>query len=329
MRGLGIDLGTTNTVVGTLEDGVVLNEPSFMLVRNKDPHRALAIGQDARNLVGRTPAGITQVRPMRDGVIVDLESARAFVTAVIEQVAPHRRYGRRPKAVISAPAGATPLERRALLEVGHEAGLRKVGLIPEPVAGALGCGVNPLEPRAHLVVSVGGGTSEVTAICFGGVISHRSCQLAGEELTEALHHHLREEHQIIVGELTAERAKMGAPDTAEDQSLVVEGLDAVTGRARLISLDIEEIVEALRPTTTGIVQTLTACLEDLPPQAISDVMAEGILVIGGGALLRGLPQLFEESFGLPVKTAERPLTCVAEGATACLDHPEVVAAYSG
>lgn len=329
MRGLGIDLGTTNTVVGTLDEGIVLNEPSFMLVRNKDPHRALAIGQDARNLVGRTPAGITQVRPMRDGVIVDLESARAFVTAVIEKVAPHRRYGRRPKAVISAPAGATPLERRALLEVGHEAGLRKVGLIPGPVAGALGCGVNPLEPRAHLIVSVGGGTSEVTAICFGGVISHRSCQLAGEELTEALHHYLREEHQIIVGELTAERAKMGAPDTAEDHSLVVEGLDAVTGRARLISLDVEEIVEALRPTTTGIVQTLTACLEDLPPQAISDVMAEGVLVIGGGALLRGLSHLFEESFGLPVKTAERPLTCVAEGATACLDHPEVIAAYSG
>ncbi|WP_072687562.1 rod shape-determining protein [Rhodococcus marinonascens] len=328
MRGLGIDLGTTNTVVGTPEDGIVLNEPSFMLVRNKDPHRALAIGQEARSVVGRTPAGISQVRPMRDGVIVDLESARAFVTAVIEKAAPRRWYGRRRKAVITAPAGATPLERRALLEVGHEAGLRKVGLIPEPVAGALGCGVNPLEPRTHLIVNVGGGNSEVTAICFGGVISHRSCPLAGEELTEALHHYLREEHQIIVGELTAERAKIGAPDTADGESLVVEGLDAVTGRARLISLDVEEIVEALRPTTTGIVQTLTACLEDLPPQAISDVMSEGVLVIGGGSMLRGLSHLFEESFGLPVKTAERPLTCVAEGATACLDHPEIVAAYS-
>ncbi|MEV0946274.1 rod shape-determining protein [Rhodococcus sp. NPDC049939] len=329
MRGLGIDLGTTNTVVGTIEDGIVLNEPSFMLVRNKDPHRALAIGQEARNLVGRTPEGIIQVRPMRDGVIVDLQSARAFVAAVIEQAYPNRWYRRRPKAVITAPAGASPLERRALLEVGHEAGLRKVGLIPEPVAGALGCGLNPLESRTHLVLNVGGGTSEVTAICFGGVISHRSCPLAGEELTEALHHYLREEHQIIVGELTAERAKMGAPDTAEGQSLVVEGLDAVSGRARLISLGVEEIVEALRPTTTGIVQTLTACLEDLPPQAISDVMSKGVLVIGGGSMLRGLSSLFEDSFGLPVKTAERPLTCVAEGATACLDHPEIVAAFSG
>ncbi|RVW02985.1 rod shape-determining protein [Rhodococcus xishaensis] len=329
MRGLGIDLGTTNTVVGTLEDGIVLNEPSFMLVRNKDPHRALAIGHDARALIGRTPAGITQVRPMRDGVVVDLDSARAFVTAVIERAAPRRWYRRRPKAIFSAPAGATPLERRALLEVGHEAGLRKVGLIPEPVAGAIGCGINPLEARAHLVVNIGGGTSEVTAVSFGGVISHRTCQLAGEDLDEALHHYVREEHHIIVGELTAERAKMGAADTAEGQSLVVEGLDGVTGRARMISLDVEEVVEALRPTTTGIVQTLTACLDDLPPQAISDVMSEGVLVIGGGAMLRGLAHLFEESFGLPVKTAERPLTCVAEGATACLDHPELVAAYSG
>ncbi|ABG92083.1 MULTISPECIES: rod shape-determining protein [Rhodococcus] len=328
MGGLGIDLGTANTVVGTPDDGIVLNEPSFMLVRTKDPHRALAIGTEARSLVGRTPIGITPVRPMRDGVIVDLESARAFVTAVIKRVSSARRYGLRPKAVISVPAGATPLERRALLEVGHEAGLRKVGLVPEPVAGALGCGINPMEPRAHLVVDIGGGTSEVTAICFGGILSHRSCRVAGDELTNALYQYLRAEHKIVVGELTAERAKLGEPDSAEGQSLVVEGRDAVTGRARLVTLETEEIVEALRPTTTGIVQTLTECLDDLPAQAIGDVMSEGLLVIGGGALLRGLSQLLEESFGFPVKTAERPLTCVAEGATACLVHPEVVAAYS-
>lgn len=265
---------------------------------------------------------------MRNGVIVDLESARAFVTAVIKRATTTRRYGLRPKGVISVPAGATPLERRALLEVGHEAGLRKVGLVPQPVAGLLGCGINPLEPRAHLVVNIGGGTSEITAICFGGVISHRSCRLAGDELTNALYQYLREEHRIVVGELTAERAKMGAPDIAGGESIVVEGRDAATGRARLISLETEEIVEALRPITTEIVQTLTACLEDLPPQAIGDVMSEGVLAIGGGAMLRGLSQLLEDSFGFPVKTAERPLTCVAEGATACLDHPEVVAAYS-
>lgn len=328
VSGLGIDLGTANTVVGTPEDGIVLNEPSFMLIRTKDPNRALAIGTDARSLVGRAPIGITPVRPIRDGVIVDLESAGTFVAAVVKRAAPARRYGLRPKGVIAVPAGATPLERRALLEVGHEAGLRKVALIPGPVAGALGCGINPLEPRAHLVVDFGGGTSEITAFCFGGILSHRSCRLAGDELTDALHHYLRAERNAIVGELTAERAKLGAPDTAEGQSLVVEGLDAVTGRARLVTLEIQEIVDALRPTTTSIVQTLTACLEDLPAQAIGDVMSEGLLAIGGGSMLHGLSQMLEQSFGFPVKTAERPLTCVAEGATACLDHPEVLAAYS-
>lgn len=328
MRGFGIDLGTANTVVGTPEDGIVLNEPSLMMVRTKEPHRALAIGQDATDLVDRTPAGITPVRPIRDGVIVDLESARAFVTAVIKQAAPRRGYGLRPTGVIAVPAGATPLERRAVLEVGHEAGLRKVGLIPEPVAGALGCGINPLEPRTHLVVDIGGGTSEVTALCFGGVLSHRSCRIAGDDLTRAIHRYLRAEHQILVGELTAERAKVGAPETTDEQSLVVEGRDAATGRARMLTLETEEIMDAVRPAMTGIAQTLAACLDDLPPRAISDVMDEGILAIGGGSLLRGMSQLIEESFGLPVKTAERPLTCVAEGATACMDHPEVVAAYS-
>lgn len=327
MSGLGIDLGTANTVVGTPEDGIVLNEPSFMLVRTAEPNRALAIGMEAREMVGRTPIGVTPGRPLRGGVIVDLDSARTFVTAVINRVAPHRRYGLRPKAVVATPVGATSLERRALLEVGHEAGLRKVGLIPEPVAGALGCGINPLEPRAHLVVDIGGGTSEITAFCFGGILSHRSSRSAGDELTDALYHYLRSEHKLIVGELTAERAKVGANGTPDGGSLVIEGRDAVTGRARTLTLDVDEVADALRPTTTSIVQALTACLEDLPAEAIGDVMSEGVLAIGGGSMLHGLAQSLEESFGFAVKVAERPITCVAEGATACLDHPEVVAAY--
>ncbi|EME21339.1 rod shape-determining protein [Rhodococcus triatomae] len=328
MGGLGIDIGTTNTVVGTPDEGIVLNEPSFMLVRSKDPNRALAIGGDAHDLVGRTPEGVSSVRPMRDGVIADLDSARAFVTAVIRRVAPHGRYGVRPKGVVAVPVGATTLERRALVEVAHEAGMRKVALVPVPVAGALGSGMNPLEPRAHMVVDIGGGTSEITAFCYGGILSHRSCRLAGDELTSALYHYLRDEHRIIVGELTAERAKVGIPDNSDGQAMTVEGRDAVSGRARMVQLRAEEISEALRPTATGIVQTLSACLEDLPPQAVGDVMSEGVLGIGGGTLMRGMSQMLEDSLGIGVKMAERPVTCVAEGTAACLNHPEVVAAYS-
>ncbi|NLU64281.1 rod shape-determining protein [Rhodococcus sp. HNM0563] len=328
MRGFGIDLGTANTVVGIPDEGVVLNEPSLMMVRTTERRRALAIGRDASDLLDRTPPEIAPVRPICDGVIVDLETARTYVTAVLAKVAPRHRYGIRPTAVIAAPVSATPLERRALLEVGHEAGLRKVGLIPGPVAGALGCGIDPLEPRAHLVVDIGGGTSEVTALCYGGILSHRSSRIAGDDLTSAILRYLRAEHKIVVGELTAERAKLGAPDTADERSLVVEGRDAATGRARLVTLETEEVMDAIRPTTTSIVQTLSTCLDDLPPRAISDVMSEGILAIGGGSMLRGVPQLLEEAFGLPVKTAERPLTCVAEGATACMAQREVIAAYA-
>lgn len=327
MSGFGIDLGTANTVIGDPERGIILNEPSVMLTKKTDPHKAVLVGHQARELIGRTPNGYQTVRPLRDGVIVDLEQARAYIVAIIRTVTPNWRRYLHSKAVIAVPAGATALERRALLEVAHEAGLRKVALILEPVAGAIGAGVDPLEPRAHLVVDLGGGTAEITGFCFGGVLTHRSCRVAGDELTNTLYQYLRVEHQLVVGELTAEKLKLGMQGDDDSEPLVVEGRDAATGRARLVTLETEEVVDALRPTTMEIVNTLTACLEDLPAQAVGDVMSEGLLAMGGGSMLRGFTQLLEESFGFPVKTAERPLTCVAEGATKCLDRPDILAVY--
>jgi rod shape-determining protein MreB len=328
VSGWGIDLGTANTVVCHPRLGVVLNEPSVMVVRVGEPYRPLLVGHEARELTGRSPVGMLTVRPLRDGVIVDLESARAFIIAIIRR-ARRRWWGElRPRAVIGVPAGATALERRALLEAADEAGLRRVGLLPEPVAGGLGCGVDPLEPRAHLVVDVGGGTAEVTGFCFGGILATRSCRVAGDEMTLALYQYLRTKYQIIVGELTVEDVKVRI-DGASEAPLVVEGRDAATGRARLVTLDTDEVMEALRPTTGEIVQTLTSCLEELPAQAAGDIMADGVLAIGGGSLLRGFTSLLEESFGFPVKLAERPLTCVAEGAALCLINPDILSAYGG
>jgi hypothetical protein len=199
----------------------------------------------------------------------------------------------RRRAVIGVPAGATTLECRALLEAGHEAGLRKVALIPEPVAGAVGSGDDPLERRAHMVVDVGGGTSEITAFCYGGILSSRTCRVAGDELTRALSQYLRAQHQVIVGELTAEKIKVAMDDVA-DPPLIVEGRDAATGRARLVTVETAEVKEALQSTTTEIMQTLTSCLEELPGQAVSDILGEGIVAIGGGALLSGFTQSLEE-----------------------------------
>ena len=327
----GIDLGTANTVVCHPGGRIVLNEPSVMAVRADGGNSApVLIGREARELIGRTPVGLTTVRPIRDGVITDLQSARTFIVAILRRALRQPWERIRPRAAVGVPAGATSLERRALVEAVEEAGVSRVDLVPEPVAGAIGCGIDPLQPRAHMVVDVGGGTAEVSAFCFGGILSTRSCRIAGDEMTMALHHFLRQEHQLVVGELTAEDLKIRLRDaTAEGQPLVVEGRDVLTSRPRLITLDPQEVADALRPTVDGIVDALTGCLEDLPPQAVGDIMHEGVIAFGGGSLLAGFEQRLEEEFGFGVQHAQRPLTCVAEGAAQVVSMPNVIAAFSG
>jgi rod shape-determining protein MreB and related proteins len=329
-NGFGIDLGTANTVVCHPRRGVVLNEPSVMVVRAEgNGHRALAIGQGARELIGRTPVGFRTVHPMRDGVITDLDSARSFIVAILRRVTRRPWERLRPRAVIGVPVGATMLERRAVVEAAEEAGVGRATLIPEPVAGAMGSAIDPMEPRTHLVIDVGGGTAEVTAFCYGGIVAHRSCRMAGDEMTIALHRYIRQEHGIFVGELTAEdiKLRMGADDGRDAVSLVVDGRDAATGRPRLVTLSMEEVAGALHPTSDGIIQTLASCMEDLPPQAVSDILGEGVLALGGGAMLNGFALLLEEAFGFRVRLAPSPLTCVAEGAAVCLRRPDVLRAY--
>jgi rod shape-determining protein MreB and related proteins len=331
MGGYGIDLGTANTVVAQQQRGIVLNEPSVMVVRTDQRGRRVTpvmVGNPARELMGRCPVGLTTVRPLRDGVIIDLEAARGFIVGVLSRITEHPWQRIRPRAVIGVPAGATALERRALVEAAEDAGIRRVRLLPEPIAGAIGCGIDPLESRAHMVVDVGGGTSEVTAFCYGGILTHRSCRVAGDEMTLALFQYLRSEHQLIVGELTAELVKCQAgadPNT----SLVAQGMDAATGRPRLVTLGIGEVVDALRPTVDTILATLVNCLEDLPPQAADDILESGVIAFGGGSLLRGFDKLLEDTFAFPVRLAERPLTCVAEGAAASLSRKGVLQAFDG
>jgi rod shape-determining protein MreB len=331
MSRFGIDLGTANTVICHPRRGIVLDEPSVMVVRADSRGKRvtpLLVGHEARQLTGRCPAGLATIRPLRDGVIIDLESARAFIGRILPRVATRRWQRMYLKAVIGVPAGATSLERRALLEAADDAGIRRARLVPEPIAGAVGCGINPVEPRAHMVVDVGGGTAEVTGFCFGGVLAHRSCRVAGDEMTLALYQYLRNEHQLIVGELTAETVKC---DVAYEpnSSLVAQGLDAGTGRPRLVTLGVGEVVDALRPTVDTIISTLAGCLDDLPPQAVNDILDEGVWAFGGGTLLRGFDKLLEDAFGFPIRLAERPLTCVAEGAATCLLHTEVLDAFDG
>jgi rod shape-determining protein MreB len=266
------------------------------------------------------------MRPLQDGVIIDLETARAYLRAVVRRAFSNPWQRTHGRVAIGVPSGATELERRALLEAADEAGMHRATAIDEPIAGALGCGIDPMERRVHMVVDVGGGTAEATAFCYGGVVTSRSCRVAGDEMTVAVFRHLREHHQLIVGEQTAEKIKIRIGVETEP-SLPVPGLDAGTGHARLATIPVAEIVEVLQPITDTIIQTLAASLHDLPPEAVGDVLADGIVAFGGASLTRGFDQRLEKAFGFPVKVAENPLTCVAEGAARSLHTPGVLGAY--
>jgi rod shape-determining protein MreB len=316
-------------VVCRSNGAIVLNEPSVMVMRTDDHREALLIGSAARDLIGRTPVGMTTVRPIRDGVITDLNTARAFVISILRRVTRRPWERARRRCVVGVPSGATSLERRALIEAVEESHVGRVDLIPEPIAGAIGCGLDPLSRRAHMVVDVGGGTAEVTAFCFGGVLAAKSSRIAGDEMTVALQQYLRREHHLLVGELTAEDLKFRLRTPEGPGPLLVDGRDLVTGRPALIALEPDELSDALSPTVDGIVEALAACLAELPPQATGDVMQEGVIVFGGGSLLQGFEGRLEEAFGFSVRYAERPLTCVAEGAALVLSQPAVLSAFGG
>jgi rod shape-determining protein MreB and related proteins len=323
---LGIDLGTANTVVSDVRRGIVYDEPTVMLMRRVRTRRerVLAVGREAADLLGRTPSRFTAVRPLNDGVVTDLETARLYLRLVLQ------RAGRRPlapvRAVIGVPVGSSALEHRALLEAAEEAGIRPVTALDESIAGAVGCGIDPLERRVHMAVDVGGGTAEAVAFCFGGVLAHRTSKLGGDEMTIAVSRYLREQHQLHVGELEAEDLKIRAGSDGNGP-LVVQGRDAATGRPRLATVQAAEVADAVRPITDEIIRTLAACLDDLPPQGLTDVLAEGVLVFGGSSLVPGFADELERNLGLPVKRAEDPLTCVADGAARALRNRRLLAAY--
>jgi rod shape-determining protein MreB len=324
---LGIDLGTANTVVAHVRRGILYDEPTVMLMRHgrSRRERLLAVGREASDLLGRTPTGFTAVRPLNDGVVTDLETARTYLRSVLQKSG-RRGYAPSVRAVIGVPVGSTALEHRALLEAAEEAGIRPVTALDESIAGAVGCGLDPLERRVHMVVDVGGGTAETAAFCFGGVLAHRTSKLAGDEMTLAVGRYIREQHQLHIGELEAEALKIRSGSEL-DGPLVVQGRDAATGRPRLATVQVAEVVEAVRPIVDDIVRTLAACLDDLAPQAIADVMAEGVLLFGGASQVSGFAEELERSLGLPVKLAEEPLTCVAEGAARAMRNRRLLAAY--
>jgi rod shape-determining protein MreB and related proteins len=323
-RDIAIDLGTANTLVFVRGEGIVVSEPSVVAVdqRTSEVH---AVGDEAKRMIGRTPASISAVRPLRHGVITDYEVTERMLRYFIDRV--HSSRFSHPRVVMCAPSGVTEVERRAVQEACLAAGARDVSLIEEPMAAAIGADLPVAEPTASMVVDVGGGTSEVAVISLGGMVVSRSVRVGGYDLDEAIATFTRREHNLAIGEQTAEDTKINLGSAAEPiaGSTTVRGRDLVTGLPKSLELTGEDIRRALAEPVAAVVMAVKETLERTPPELASDIVNDGMLLAGGGCLLQGLAERLNEETGMPTRLAEDPLTTVAEGAGKALDEIEVMA----
>jgi rod shape-determining protein MreB len=324
---IAIDLGTANTVIYVRGRGIVLSEPSVVAI-DRGTNDVHAVGVDAQRMIGRTPANISADRPLRHGVIADFEVTEAMLRQFMDKVLPSRFA--HPRVVMCAPSGITDVERRAVEEASRSAGARDVHLIEESLAAAIGAGLPVADPVGRMVIDIGGGTTEVAMISLGGLVVSRSLRVGGYDLDDAITNHIRHEHRMAIGTQSAEGIKLAigsarAVDAAELNS-TVRGRDLTSGLPREVQLTGAEVQRALEGPLTEIMGAVTATLEETPPELAADVTRHGILIAGGGALLRGFPERVGDETGMPVRVADDPLGCVALGAGAMLEELDALAA---
>ena len=326
---IGIDLGTANTLVYVLGKGIVIREPSAV-ARHKKTKEILAIGASAKKMVGRTPASIEAVRPLKDGVIADFDAAAAMLTYYIRRV--HESQALipkipRPKIVIGIPSGVTEVERRAVSDAAIAAGAREAHLIEEPTAAAIGAGLPIEDPNGTFIVDIGGGTTEIALISLGGIVLCRSVRIAGDEMDEAIINYVRLKYSLLLGQPTAEIVKMtiGTVYGNEKETFfVVRGRDLETGLPKSVKISSYEIREALGPIIQEIVTNIQDTIEESPPELVSDIMEKGIYLAGGGALIQGIDKLIEDRTKMPVHVADDPLTCVVRGCGKRLENDRLL-----
>lgn len=324
-RDIGIDLGTANTLVHVKGKGIVLREPSVVAI-NKKNNSILAVGDDAKSMIGRTPGDIVAIRPMKDGVIADFDVTQSMLKYFIKRTL-SKGFFSKPRVVICVPSGVTEVEKRAVEEATLQAGAKEAYLIEEPMAAAIGSNLPVEEPSGSMVVDIGGGTSEVAVISLGGIVTSKSLRIAGDEFDEAIVHYVKKEYNLMIGERTAEGIKVtigAAYPKPKEESMEVRGRDLITGLPKNLPITSTEIIEALKEPINAIVDSIKLTLEKTPPELASDIMDRGIMLTGGGALLSGLDKLIKEETGMPVAIAERPLDCVVLGAGKVLDEIETL-----
>ena len=311
---IGIDLGTANSLVYVKDRGIVLREPSVVAIQT-GTNRVLAVGNEAKRMLGRTPGNITAIRPMKDGVIADFEITEAMLRYFIRKVQSNRIMIR-PRIIISVPSGITEVEKRAVKDSATHAGAREVYLIEEPMAAAIGVGLPVQEPAGNMIVDIGGGTTEVALISLAGIVFSRSVRVGGDEMDEAIIQYMKRVYNLMIGERTAEQIKISigsAYPLPEETSMEVKGRDLVAGLPKTLTLTTEEVREALHEPISTIVEAVRFTLERSPPELSADHVDRGMVLAGGGALLRGIDKLIAEQTGLPVHVADDPLSAVAEG----------------
>ena len=324
---LAIDLGTANSLVFVKGKGIVCNEPSVVVMR-KDNRKIVAVGADAKKMIGKTPANIVPIRPMKDGVIADFDATGEMLKYFIKKVH-NRKSFLAPRVIIGVPSGITQVEQRAVKDAAQASGAREVYLIEEPMAAALGVGLPIGEPSGNMIVDIGGGTTDIAVISIDGIVYSKAVRIGGDRMDESIIAYIKRKYNLMIGERTAEMIKIDIGSACEmnhgnPMSLEIKGRDLIAGIPKLIVVSETEIREALSETVNVILETVKVTLENTPPELSADIVDKGIVLAGGGALLRGLDRLIREETGLPVIVAEDPLTAVARGVGKMLDELELL-----
>lgn len=319
-KDIGIDLGTANTLVYMRGKGIIIREPSVVAV-DKKAGQVRYVGQEAKDVIGRTPGSIVAVRPLKDGVIADFDMTSIMLGQFIKRTLKGKGNAR---VIICIPSGVTEVERRAVKEAAQQAGAKRVSIIEEPMAAAIGAGLPVADPMGSMIVDIGGGTSEVAIISLGGIVTSRSVRVAGDEFDNSIINYIKKKYNLLIGERTAENIKVGigsAYKTDENEPVMdIKGRNLLNGLPQNITITSEEIREALAEPLSHVIEAIKTTLEKCPPELASDIIETGIMLAGGGALLRGLDKLISAETGMPVKIAERPLDCVADGTGKVLEN---------
>jgi len=325
VKDIGIDLGTANTLLYHVDEGVVLREPSVVAVNNKMNH-VLAVGEEAKEMIGRTPGAIVAISPLKDGVIADFEVTQAMLKYFIKKANKDSLFGK-PRVVICVPSGVTEVEERAVEEAAVQAGAREAFLMEEPMAAAIGANLPIEDASGSMVVDIGGGTSEVAVISLGGIVVSKSIRVAGEKLDDSIIAYIKKEYNLMIGERTAEEIKVsigGAVPREKEESVEIRGRDLVTGLPRNMNITSTDLLNAMSEPIGSIIDAIKYTLEKTPPELASDIMNRGIYLTGGGALIYGIDKLITKETGMPVKIAENPLDCVVRGAGKVVENIDML-----